>query len=96
MVDAKKAGKLDVQKMPEAVMPAPMKAMKPAEREQFVEEKSKERTELQAKIRTLNAEREKYVQSELKKHAGEGAKTMDQALLDSAKQQAAKQGMAME
>ncbi len=96
MVDAKKSGKLDMAKMPVAAMPAPMQAMKPAEREQYVETKSKERAEIQAKIQALNAEREKFVQTEMKKHADQGGKTMDKALLESAKEQAAKQGMAME
>ncbi|MFT3842912.1 MAG: vWA domain-containing protein [Myxococcaceae bacterium] len=96
LVDAKKAGKKDVSKMTEAELPPPMKAMKPAERAAFVEEKSKERTELQQKIQTLNAEREKFVQAEMKKHADEGGKTLDGALLESARKQASKQAMTME
>ena len=96
LVDAKKGGKLDVAKMPVAEMPEPMKAMQPAEREAFVAEKAKERAELQQKIQTLNAEREKFVQSEMRKSADKGAKTLDAALIESAKQQAAKQAMTME
>jgi len=64
--------------------------MKPADRKAFVEGKAKERAELQQKIQTLNAEREKFVQEELKKRADKNApSTVDQAVIDSAKTEAA-------
>ncbi len=89
LVDAKKAGKA-----PSAIakdeLPAEMQAMSDGEREQFVEQKSKQRSELQAQINKLAAEREAFVQTEMKKQASAGAKTMDEALLDSARAQAKK------
>lgn len=95
LVDAKKGGK-DVAKMPEADMPEPLRAMKPAEREAFVEQKAKERAELQAKIQSLNTEREKFVKAEQKKQAEGGAKTLDAALIESAKTAATKQAFTFE
>ncbi len=92
IVDAKKKGK----KVEEAEMPAELKAMKPAERDAFVEQKAKERAELQAKIQALNTEREKFVQAEMKKRADQGPKTMDAALLESAKAQGGKQAFSFE
>jgi hypothetical protein len=86
LVDAEKDGK----KVEEAALPAPIQAMKPAERKAFVEGKAKERAEIQQKIQTLNAEREKFVQQEMKKRADKNApSTMDQAVIDSAKSEAA-------
>ena len=89
LVDAKKKGK-DIAKMPAAELPAPMQAMKPAERVQFVEGKEKERAEISAKIQTLNAQREEFVKAEAAKKKGETASTLDTALLESAKKQGAK------
>jgi hypothetical protein len=90
LVDAKKGGK-DVSKMDAAALPPPMQQMKPAEREAFVEQKAKERADLQQKIQTLSQEREKYVQDELKKRASSNAPaTMDTAVINSAKAEAKK------
>lgn len=95
LVDAKKGGKVKLAEVPAAALPAPMKAMKPEEREKFVEEKAKERAAIQQKINALNAERSKFVAAEEKKRADKGPKTMDSALLESAKVQAAKADYAM-
>ncbi len=90
LVDAKKAGKkLDEVAAPE--LPAEMQKMNAQEREAFVAEKSKARADLQAKIAKLSAERDAYVSGEIKKQATTGAKTLDDALLESARAQATKQ-----
>lgn len=89
LVDAKKKG-AKVADMPAEALPAPMQKMDAKEREKYVEEKSKERAELQAQIAKLSQERDAYVQSELKKRAKDAPKTMDDALIESAKAQAAK------
>ncbi len=93
LVDAKKEGK-DVAKMPEAALPAPMRKMAPAERVEFVEKKSAERTAIQAQIGRLNTEREAFVKAEEKKNVGKKAATLDTALLESAKAQGAKSDFA--
>jgi hypothetical protein len=77
-------------------MPAELRAMKPAEREQVIEEKAKARSELQTKIQSLNAEREKFVKAEMKKQAETGPKTMDAALIESARSQGGKQAFSFE
>ncbi len=93
LVDAKKDGK-GVGSVASEDLPAEMQAMKPAEREQFVEQKSKERAQLQAQIAKISGERDQFVQAELKKQANAGPKTMDEALLESAKVQAKKKDFA--
>jgi hypothetical protein len=88
LVDAKKKGKLDA--IAPAALPAPMQAMKPEERKAFVEQKEKERAELTKKIQAVSAERDAFVAKELAKKAKDGTKTLDDALLESAKTQGAK------
>lgn len=93
LVDAKKKGK-DVSTMPAAALPAVMQAMKPVERVEFVEQKAKERAELQSKISLLNTAREQFVQAEEKKKTGKKEASLDSALLESAKEQGAKSDFA--
>jgi hypothetical protein len=89
LVDAKKEGK-PMAAVPVEELPPEMQKLNEKERDEFVANKAKERAEIQSKISKLNAEREQYVQSELKKRAKDGAKTMDDALIESAKGQAEK------
>ncbi len=87
LVDAKKDGK----RMSDDELPAEMQKMNPQEREAFIAQKAKDRADLQARISKLSADRDAYVAAEQKKHATEGAKTLDDALLESARSQATKQ-----
>lgn len=96
LVDAKKKGKVDLKAMPASELPAPMQAMKPAEREEFVAKKEAERAEIQQKIQALSKARDAFVATEMKKRAKAGEKSMDEALLESAKAQGAKNAYAFE
>jgi hypothetical protein len=70
LVDAKKKGK-KVSEMPAEALPAPVAALPPEKRDDYVEKKAKERTQIQKRIGELNAEREKYIRTERsKKPAG--------------------------
>ncbi|GMU62176.1 MAG: hypothetical protein AMXMBFR34_39390 [Myxococcaceae bacterium] len=89
LVDAKKKGE-SIADMPAAALPAEMQKMDAKQREAFVAEKAKERAEIQAEIAKLSKERDEFVQNELKKRAKDGSKTMDDALLESARGQAEK------
>jgi len=93
LVDAKKKGK-KVEEMPAEALPAPMQKMGKAERVKFVEEKSKERAEIQAKIAKLSKERDAFIATESKKQAEEGEASLDEALIGSAKAQAEAEGFA--
>jgi hypothetical protein len=90
LVDAKKEKKLDVAKLAEEQLPEEMKDMKPQEREAYVEKKSAERAELQAKISTLNQERRKYVAEEQKKLSNDN--TLDKAIITAVRKEAVKKG----
>ncbi len=89
LVDAKKEGK-PMKAIAADELPAEMKGMNEKEREAFVEKKAAERAQLQAQIAKVSAEREAYVQNELKKRAMDSSKTMDDALIESARGQAEK------
>jgi hypothetical protein len=64
--------------------------MTPQEREQLVDRKAKQRAEIQGKISRLAAQREAFVQAEQKKRTQDSTKTLDDALIESAKAQAKK------
>jgi hypothetical protein len=93
LVDAKKEKKLDVAALEEAQLPEEMKKMAPKEREVYVEKKSAERTELQAKISKLNEERRKYVADEQKKSSADN--TLDKAIISAIRNEAAKKGISL-
>lgn len=94
LVDARKAGK-PMAAVPKEELPAEMQKMNDSERETFVAEKSAERTKLQAQIQKLSTERDTFVAGELKKKAKDGSKTMDDALIESARTQAEKADFAL-
>jgi hypothetical protein len=84
LVDAARAGK-KVAEMPAEALPAPMKTMTASERAAFVDQKSKERADIQNQINELAKQREAYVQSEMKKRSQEGDRAVDEVLVESAK-----------
>lgn len=86
IVDAKKEGKA----VSAEELPAELKGLNEKEREVFVAKKAEERAELQKQISKLASDRESYVQNEMKKRAKDTSKSMDDALIESAKSQAEK------
>ncbi len=94
LVDAQKEKKLEVAKLKKEQLPEEMQKMKPEEREAYVEKKSAERAEIQAKINTLNEERRKYVADKQKEKSAD--QTLDQAILSAVRKQAVKKGYQFE
>jgi len=86
IVDAKKEGKA----IATEELPAELRNLNDKERDAFIAKKAEERAALQKQIGALAAEREQYVQGELKKRAKDSTKSMDDALIESAKSQAQK------
>ncbi len=85
-VDAKKEGK----KITAEEMPAELKNLNDKERDEFIAKKAAERSEIQKQIGKLAAERESFVQNEMKKRSKDSTKSMDDALIESARSQAVK------
>lgn len=91
LVDAKKKGK-KVAELRADEMPVEMKPMTTTEREKFVEEKSRERAQVQQKIAEINAKRDQYIQAERKKQGGPA--NLDDAMKSAVKPAAEAAGFA--
>ena len=64
--------------------------LSPEELAKHVEEKAQQRKELQEQVRALSAKRDKFVSAERKKLAeSEGRPTLEEAVIESVRQQAA-------
>ncbi len=91
LVDAAKKGKVKVADMKDSELSDELKAVKPAERQAFIDAKADERAEIQRKINALNAERTKFVAAEQKRRATQNqTESLDSAMVRSAEAQAAK------
>ena len=67
LVDARKAKKADVSALKAEELPAEMRNLKPAERATFLDQKAKEREQVQQKIQTLAKQREDFLRKERSK-----------------------------
>jgi hypothetical protein len=90
LVDAAKKGK-KVAEMPATALPAPVAALPPEKREEYVREKAKEREKLQKQIADVSAKREAYLKTE-KKKSKPGAAHLDDAFSDSIRSEAVMSG----
>ena len=88
LVDAVNENNLDVSKLKTEELPAEMQKMNADERKAFIEKNSKEREQLQAKIKQLNTEREQYVAQRMKEVAG--TNTLDAVVISAVREQSAK------
>jgi hypothetical protein len=92
LVDAAKADPKKLAALKPEELPKEMQSLKPAERQAYLDKKSKERAEIQGKIQALNAEREKFVAEEMKKLSKTGDDTLDAAMIKAVREQAKKKG----
>ncbi len=96
LVDGTKKGAVKLDELKEEDLPEELQGKDVEERKKIVEAKAQERAQIQARIQKLQAEREKFVAEKQKAAAGEGAATLDKAIIESASKQAAAQGLALE
>ncbi len=88
IVDAVKEGEVDLDDMEEESLPENMKKMNVEERKTYIKEQEEKRKKIQEKIQELNKAREKYVATERKKLASEGAgDTLDIVMIKSLREQ---------
>jgi hypothetical protein len=92
LVDAMDEGKVDLEKADD--LPEEMAKMTVAERKAFVAAAAGKRKELQAKIKSLSVEREKFVAAEMAKRGEEGGDTLDKAMIKVVRAQAETRGYA--
>ena len=82
LLDGLRDGKVALESMDEGELPGEMRTMSTEERKEYVEGKQAERKELQAKIRELSVERDKFI-AEKRKAMGEAGKdTLDAAMIE--------------
>lgn len=91
LVDAKKAGKVDLDKIDPKDLPKEMQKMTPAERKAYVAENEKKRAEIQAKIQKLDGERNKYI-AEQRKKLPAASNTLDAAVISAVRVSGEKKG----
>jgi hypothetical protein len=96
IVDAQKAGKIKVEELKKEDLPEEMQKMREDERKAYIEDKAKEREKIQAEINKLNEERKKYVAEEMKKQSQSGANTLETAVIQTIRDQAAKKNFKFE
>ena len=92
LVDAMRENEVDPAKLPAEELPENMRTMKPEERTAFIEEAAKQRAAIQKRIADLSAEREAFIAKERAKQAKAGGKTLDEAMVETTREQASKVG----
>lgn len=91
LVDACKQGKVKLAELAPDQLPDEMKTMTPAQRKAYLESKETARADIQKQIARLNKEREQFVTAERKRQAAKtGAQSLDMAVIDGLRKQAAK------
>jgi hypothetical protein len=96
LCDALHEKKIDPAKLAPEDLPEEMKGLAPAERQAFIEKTAAKRIVIQNEIKGLNKQREAHVATELKKNAEAGDKTLDQAMIEITRKQAAARGYKFE
>jgi hypothetical protein len=94
LVDAAKDEKFEVAKLKSEELPAEMQEMNVTERKGFIDKKAKERSELQAKIQKLTADRDQYAAQRTKEAAT--TDTLDTAVISAVHEQGAKRNLVFE
>lgn len=92
LVDARKREGFDWAKLKDEELPEALRGKSPAERDAWLEALEAQRAAIQAKIQALSVERQKFVDEETKRLAGEGGKSIDAALVGALKRQAEEKG----
>ncbi len=92
LVDKCKEDPKAIEKCKEEELPAEMRKMSAEERKAFVEAKTKERAEIQAKIKELSEKREAYIKDETQKKGLTADKSFDESVRKCLREQAGRKG----
>ena len=96
LVDAEKDDNFKLEQVETKDLPEEMQKMTVAERRRYVEKKSRERADIQKRIRELSKERDKFVAVERIKLSESGTDTLDAAMIKSIRKQAEKKNFKFE
>lgn len=92
LVDAVASGRVDLNAVAAAELPAPLRQMSKDEQVKVIKEKADERARLNAEIAELGKQRGAYVDADLKTRPG-SADSLDDKIYNAVKTQAAKKGL---
>ncbi|HRQ63398.1 MAG TPA: VWA domain-containing protein [Xanthomonadaceae bacterium] len=95
LVDDISSGRVDIDAIDEALLPAPVAAMEPEARREAVEQAANRRAELQARLGELAAKRSLHVEAELRSR-DDVEESLDRQLFEVVKAQAASKGLSYE
>lgn len=96
LVDGCRTGKVSLEKLPVASLPAIMQNMTPKERSEYLENKQAERLAIQKQITVLNTAREAYIAKERLKLADSEPETLDVAMVKAVEKMALDQGFSLD
>jgi Mg-chelatase subunit ChlD len=92
LVDDVASGRVDLDKVEQKALPAPMQAMSPAEQKALVNETAAKRQALQTEIADLASQRDAYLKQKVEEVGGAKG-SLDQKLYSAVREQAAKKGL---
>lgn len=95
LVDAVASGRVDVESMAEAELPAPLQMLAPEERKAEVMRQAEKRSELQERIKDLAGKRDAYITDKVEAEGG-ADDSLDHKLYETVRAQAAAKGMVYE
>ena len=95
LVDDVASGRVDLAAVPPAALPAAIAALPPEEQKTVLAATARKREELQRQITALAAERDAFIETEVKASGG-AADSLDQQIYDAVREQAAPLGLSYE
>lgn len=96
LVDAFNNKNVELDKLKPSDLPADMRTLDTKQQREYLEQKSKERQQLQAKIQDLSKQRDAYVDAKLKESGKKTADGFDAQVLNTLKEQGQKKGINFE
>jgi von Willebrand factor type A domain-containing protein len=96
LVDAVKKNQVDVASLRAEELPEPMRGLDAAGRKAWLEAREQERTRLQQRIQTLNAERQQFLAQAREQQAAPGADTLEGAIGQVVEREAKKRHLTLE
>lgn len=88
LIDAVKHGKVELEDIEKEELPEEMQEMSLKERKDYIEQNLQSRARIQKRIQELNGRREAYIAEQVKERPADAAPTLDQAVVETARQQA--------
>ena len=93
LVDALAAGKVSLYEIDESELPATLREMTPMEREVYVEEMTRKRAEIRARIAELTAQRQQHVGEQMKAKGLDDSRAFDAVVRRAIREQVAERGL---